>query len=585
MRSGIKGRPFGQRRYRDRSLFRRGTRVYVLLGLLFLSACGALWGIPNSPITSSPTAPPGTPTLTPFQPETDIPSPTITLSPSPTVPTATPIPTDTLIPSFLWISPAVPDTLRQAALSSGLLLVDTPDAAATRLDLLNPQSTINDQQPSIWIYALVTPFPSTVDNVSFADLQAAWGGAAAGPFGGSPLWMTDSTLAAFTALWGAPGQRSVNVAASTQLLDAVWAARPAWAILPFEDLEPRWKVLTIDGQSPIHNDFDPAAYPLKAVFSLQPPVFGLLPSNRDPSKLTVLAMTGVTALTRGTADRMERYGVLYPGEEVRTALRSADITHVSNEVSFLGDCPTPDPYTGSMQFCSAPGYIALLEDVGVDVVELTGNHLLDYGTQPFLDTLDMYDQRGWYYFGGGRDLASAREPVTITHNGNKLAFLGCNYAGPPGDWATETRPGSLPCDLDGMASEVTRLRADGYLPVVTFQYHEYYQSNPTIIEEGVFRSMADAGAVIVSGSQSHEPAAMEFYGGAFVHYGLGNLFFDQMWSDETRQGFIDRHVFYAGRYIGTELLTYIIEDFARPRFMTAGERWELLQNIFSVSGW
>ena len=66
--------------------------------------------------------------------------------------------------------------MRQAALSSGLLLVDMPEAAATRLDLLDPQSATDNQQSSIWIYALVTPFPSTVDNVSFADLQAAWGG-------------------------------------------------------------------------------------------------------------------------------------------------------------------------------------------------------------------------------------------------------------------------------------------------------------------------------------------------------------------------------------------------------------------------
>ena len=39
---------------------------------------------------------------------------------------------------------------------------------------------------------------------------------------------------------------------------------------------------------------------------------------------------------------------------------------------------------------------------------------------------------------------------------------------------------------------------------------------------------ADAGAVIVSGSQSHVPLQMEFYKGAFIHYGLGNLFFGQM---------------------------------------------------------
>ena len=52
-----------------------------------------------------------------------------------------------------------------------------------------------------------------------------------------------------------------------QLVDSAWAERPAWAIIPFEALEPRWKVLSVDGQSPVHNDFDPASYPLKIAFS------------------------------------------------------------------------------------------------------------------------------------------------------------------------------------------------------------------------------------------------------------------------------------------------------------------------------
>ena len=101
---------------------------------------------------------------------------------------------------------------------------------------------------------------------------------------------------------------------------------------------------------------------------------------------------------------MEKNGVLYPEKQIDSVLRSADITHISNEVSFDANCPTPDPWTLSLFFCSNPRYIALLEDAGTDVVELTGNHLLDYGPADFLMTLDMYDQRGWKYYGGGRNL-------------------------------------------------------------------------------------------------------------------------------------------------------------------------------------
>ncbi|MBE3066679.1 MAG: hypothetical protein IMZ73_04490 [Chloroflexi bacterium] len=53
----------------------------------------------------------------------------------------------------------------------------------------------------------------------------------------------------------------------------------------------------------------------------------------------------------------------------------------------------------------------------------------------------------------------------------------------------------------------------------------------------------------------------------------------------TRQELIARHVFYDNKYISTELLTAMLEDYARPRPMTEQERFELLTNLFTVSGW
>jgi poly-gamma-glutamate synthesis protein (capsule biosynthesis protein) len=304
-------------------------------------------------------------------------------------------------------------------------------------------------------------------------------------------------------------------------------------------------------------------------------------------------LTGTTALVRATADRMERKGLFYPGEEIRSVLRAADITHVSNEVSFVTDCPTPNPWTSSLRFCSDPRYIALLEDVGTDVVELTGNHLLDYGPEPFLTTLDLYDQHGWKYFGGGRDLQASLQPTLMEDHGNQIAFIGCNLVGPADDWATNSLPGSAPCNFEELVTDIGNLRSAGYLPIMTFQYNEYYQANPTDYEQRDFLQMASAGAVIVSGSQAHVPAAMGFSRDSFIHYGLGNLFFDQMSHEMpdgsiiyvTRNDFVDRHVIYDGRYINTELLSYIIEDYSRPRPMTQTERRIFLQNIFNAAGW
>jgi poly-gamma-glutamate capsule biosynthesis protein CapA/YwtB (metallophosphatase superfamily) len=176
----------------------------------------------------------------------------------------------------------------------------------------------------------------------------------------------------------------------------------------------------------------------------------------------------------------------------------------------------------------------------------------------------------------------------MEHNGNRLAFIGCNPVGPPNAWATADLPGAAPCeDMAWMLETIRELRSEGYLPIVTFQHYERYVFQPSAAQERDFRAVIDAGAVIASGSHAHYPQYMELYNGTFIHYGLGNLFFDQMDIPVTgtRREFIDRHTFYNGRHIHTELLTALLEDYARPRPMTAEERETMLSEIFQAAGW
>lgn len=314
---------------------------------------------------------------------------------------------------------------------------------------------------------------------------------------------------------------------------------------------------------------------------------GLPKTNRDASKLTVVVMTGVTALVRGTAWMMEKMGMTFPGKSIREWMVNADITHVSNEVSFNPKCAAPIPNDPNLRFCSDPKYIELLDYLGVDVVELTGNHLTDFGTDALLYTFDLYRQRKWAYFGSGENAASAMQPIKLSHNGNKIAFIGCNPAGPPSVWATESKPGAAKCNLDWEVEQIKSLTQQGYLVIATFQYAESYEPRPLPNQYADFRKISDAGAVIVSGSQAHLPQAMELRDNRFIHYGLGNLIFDQMdtfWED-TRYEFIDRHIFYGGVYLGTELLTATLEDWTRPRPMTSQEREVELRKMYDASDW
>ncbi len=549
----------------------RKTTFVFLIGMMLLTACGPAVQAGPGPGLAATGAP------TPFQPQLATP--------------ATPIPV-----SSLWLAPSVPNLLRDQVAAWGMPFDSNPDQAELHLDLAASGGNLLS---TTWVYALVAAFPTVTDGVSSDELRAAWSGDPRGDFSGHGLIVSQSTLAAFIALWGQPDPNTVSMAGEGWV-NALWSDRSLWAIVPFEDIQPKLKVLTVDGQSPIRKDFDLASYPLKASFACTgrdcaAPGLALPPSNYDPSKLATVVMTGVTALVRATAYKMEQKGVTYPGQAIRDWLVQADIAHISNEIPFAVGCPYPDPGQRRLIFCSDPKYIDLLDYVGADVIELTGNHFEDWGPEATRLTVQMYKDRGWQYFGGGLDLADSQKPAKFEVNGNKIAFIGCNPAGPDFAWArADGWPGAAPCgDNQWMIDSIKQLTADGYQVIATFQHFEYYSPEPRPQQKRDFEAMAQAGAVVVSGSQGHYAQAMEFDGRTFIHYGLGNLFFDQMnyiMSDgkitqDTRREFLDRHVFYNGHYINTELLTAQLEEFARPRPMTPEERAAFLQEYFTASDW
>jgi poly-gamma-glutamate synthesis protein (capsule biosynthesis protein) len=535
---------------------KQSLRIILLIIALVFSAC-------SPQATSSPQSPVSSATSTPTLPVEVL--------------VSTPIPADSRI------GDSVPASLREQVQNLNLqnYILDASPFVEP-----NPASSETRIQ---WVYALAAPFPTAADGVTFDELYAAWTEGAL--LNGTPLLMEDSTRAALTALWDAPASPSVRIVSTGELLDTAWS-ESAWAIIPFESLEPKWKVLTIDGQSPIRKNFDLSSYPLVVDFTLQSSASFQSPvSNYDPSKLTTVILTGVTALVRATALTMEYKGVTYPGEKIRDVLREADITHVSNEIPFFTGCTFPKADQAALVFCSDPKYIDLLTDVGADVIELTGNHFADRGAAGMLETLAIYNEKGIPYFGGGADLQDSLEPALFEVNGNKIAFIGCNkpdiYRFPT---ARDYRPGAAPCDFAYLERKIAELKSQGYVVVSTFQWNESYDSYPAPQQVQDFQLMADSGADIVSGSQAHYAQKMEFYGNAFIHYGLGNLFFDQM-GDQSwmppgiRREFMDRYVIYDGKFIGVELLTAMLEDYSRPRWMTEEERVGFLQEYFYYSGW
>jgi poly-gamma-glutamate synthesis protein (capsule biosynthesis protein) len=557
---------------------------------------------PTPRITTEPTAVALAPTRTPTAPPTPTHTPT-----APPVPSlALPALPDVLTTAFLEASKGghfhiqnvgsgevSPDpNLQIAALPSGSGGADAAIRPVDGIGLFN------------WVYVPVAAFPTVADDLPMTAIQAFWRGDA-DPIrvilqSEAPTLVVDrDTRDWLASKWGGaadPGH--ILITPTGSVAREIWRNRKnTFGIVGFDQLVPSLKMLTVDGLNPFSTTFEPATWPLMRGFELvgAPQVVsavqevlddmpGFSYTNRDRDKLTVLAMTGVTALTRATAYQMEQTGITLPARDVGPFLLDSDLVHTSNEVSFSADCPYPEP-AGGMTFCSREKYFDLLKAINLRIVELTGNHLNDYGRDAFLHTLDLYDQAGMLRFGGGRTAADARQPALIEDHMNKLAFLGCNPVGPVYDWAKDDLAGSAPCEDDYLQQEIADLKSQGFIVIMTIQYEEYYFYETPPAQRAFFKKYADFGADLVMGSQAHTPQGFDFIGDTFVHYGIGNLFFDQMDYINTRQMFADRLVFYGGRLLGAQLFTGLNEDYSRVRPMIPAERVDFLRTIFEASGW
>ena len=403
-----------------------------------------------------------------------------------------------------------------------------------------------------WRYALVAPMYSPIEDITEARLTAMWRGEDR-----IGLAASADTIAVLAPALGEP-----HVTAIT--------ARPAvrdrqWAIVPVDELQPAWKIVTVAGKHPLRDDG-----------ALTVALCGKHVTNLDPAEVTTLAMTGVTAMARYTAKLMDRKGTTYPARDVASWFEHTDYVHISNEVSFVPTCEISDDR--SQPFCSRESYIELMEAVHANLVELDGSHLTDWGSKYFKHTIEMYEQRGWHFFGGGRDQNEASRPVLLDDKaGTKLALVGCNMPHSTGHWI-QNRPDVGYCDMARLEWQIADLRHHGYTPIVSIQHEEVYTHRPPDVVVADFRRLAAAGAAVVFGSQAHYAHPFEVVDGAFVHYGAGNFFFDQSWKG-AQDATNDRFYFFHGRLLAVDHLFTRLEEAGRPRPMRDGERAMFLKTL------
>src|SRR5690242_18813269 len=290
----------------------------------------------------------------------------------------------------------------------------------------------------------------------------------------------------------------------------------------------------------------------------------------DPSKIRTLLVTGDVIPARGVDYfATVRHDFLWPFRRTADYTKNADITYINLESPLFAGCPVnPGP---SFTFCGDARFVSGLTLMGADVANLANNHLSNYGAQGIQLTQQLLNQHGI--------LTSGLGPVAVINvRGIRFGFVGFNGVG-------------RAIDRVALQQGIARARQQADIVVVQFHWGKEYERQPmpdphvpTPDDPVAIGHLAiDWGADIVIGNHPHWYQGIEIYHGKLITYAHGNFVFDQMWSEETREGVIGTYTFYGTQLVSATWKPYRIYDYGQPIFMNLKDSATALQTMEAAS--
>jgi poly-gamma-glutamate synthesis protein (capsule biosynthesis protein) len=241
-----------------------------------------------------------------------------------------------------------------------------------------------------------------------------------------------------------------------------------------------------------------------------------------------LAAVGDVMLARGVGQHFVEAPGDFAMNDVRELLQPYDVVcaNLENPVAEGG---SPDPVQDpNVTFRAHPGTLNVLKTLGVTVVSLGNNHMLDYGEGALAETLDRLDAAGIRWVGAGRNYEEANRPLVMNIRGRRVAFLSYAFIYSVNTrMATRRGAGVSDHRLSRILAQVRQLCRAGHDVIVMSHWGHEYSFYPLPYQMRAARRMIDAGARLVLGHGPHYPQGMERYRDGEIVYSLGNFIFDE----------------------------------------------------------
>ncbi len=299
----------------------------------------------------------------------------------------------------------------------------------------------------------------------------------------------------------------------------------------------------------------------------------------QPSEEVSLIAVGDIMLSRTVASKIKLHNdINYSFLKVSDFLKSADITFANLE-NPITDGPIVIPF--EMRLRADPGIEQALKNAGFDILSLANNHTPDFGVTGIIDTIDYLDKVGIFHVGAGQNSEMANNPVYISRNGITFAFLAYNDMDvvPSFYEATDARPGTAFMRKEKMVEMVKLAKEKADFVIISMHSGTEYTDKPNQSQINFARTAIDAGAELVIGHHPHVVQPIEKYNGKYILYSLGNFIFDQMQSDEVKQGLAVKIYFDKTGIKQIWPVPVLIQDYSQPKFLEGDKADKVLERL------
>ena len=287
-----------------------------------------------------------------------------------------------------------------------------------------------------------------------------------------------------------------------------------------------------------------------------------IPEDEPIIPQVTLAFTGDIMLDRGVKSSVLKhfggdYSLLFKNLEF---LKEKDIwfTNLEGPVSEKG-IDLHNLYSFRMDTEILP----VLKNAGLDIVSFANNHVGDWGSIAFVDTLNRLKENEIFYTGAGIDKQSSENPTIIEKNGLKIGFLGFTDVGPNGLEVKENTPGINLANNPNLDQIISNASKQVDQLVVSFHWGQEYKRHTDRQQELAHKAI-DNGARLVIGHHPHIIQDTENYKDGFIVYSLGNLIFDQYFSKDTMQGMLAEITLTKSGIVNTSTKTIKLNSFFQP---------------------